>query len=135
MGTPEKKILLALCYYVLVMLLAIPAFMLETRRAELFEAELRNYFLCEEQGVNPANPGLCDKFRDSYRALSTPELSTVAFILLNLIPTVILIYTVDFMESKEKWMKLKTMCTTAKYISHSEKTAETTTNDHEQHTV
>ena len=84
------------------MLIAVPTFMLDTRRAELFEAELRNYFLCEEQGVDPTNPGLCDDFRNGYRALSTPERSAMAFILLSLIPTVILIYMVDFTELKEK---------------------------------
>ena len=88
------------------MLIAVPAFMLDTRRAELFEAELRKYFLCEEQGVDPTNPGLCDEFRNGYRALSTPELTAMAFSLLSLLPTVILIYMVNFIELK-KWMKSK----------------------------
>ena len=110
--------------------------MLDTRRAELFEAELRNYFLCEEQGVDPTNPGLCDEFRNDYHVLSTPELSAMAFILLSLIPTVILIYTVDFVELNENWMKLMNylkMCPSSKYNSRSEMTVETSMKSQDLH--
>ena len=108
MGNPEKKILFALCFAILLLLLAVPASMLEARRTQLFGEELRNYFLCEKQGVDPINPGLCDEFKNGYRALSTPELTATGFILISLIPTIILIYSVDFTELKEKWMKLMT---------------------------
>ena len=105
MGIPERKLLLALCFYVVLMIFAVPSFMLDIRSAEPFEQHLRSYFLCEEQGVNPNNPGLCIEFRDDFRKFAYPELAATSYILLNSFPTVFLVYTLNFMEIKKKLTK------------------------------
>ena len=89
------------------MIFAIPAITLFSRVSGLYAEQITNYFLCEEQGVDPNNPGLCDVFRDAFRRYSYPELTTPSFILINLFPIMFLIYTVNFEELKEKVAKFR----------------------------
>ena len=105
---PERKILISFCSYILLMLITIPSYMLKIRSADKLRENLEKYFLCEEQGVDPNNPGLCDDFRDAYRDHSFSELSAMSNILINMFPTVFLIYTVNFEVIKEKWRSFRT---------------------------
>lgn len=89
------------------MAISIPAFTVDARISGLFADQIRNYFICEEQGVDPNNPGSCDEFRDAFRRYSFPQLSATSFVLLNLFPTILLVYTVNFEELKAKWMKYR----------------------------
>ncbi len=107
MGTPERKILIAFCFYVLLMTVSIPSFMLGARLSKLFAKHLNIYFVCEQQGVDPSNPGRCDEFRDAFRMFDYPELSTMAYVLNNLFPIVFIIYSVNFQELKAKFMKFR----------------------------
>ncbi len=84
------------------MAVAIPSFMLSTRGGPLLKEQLTKFFVCEERGLDPNNPGLCDKFRDSFREFSYPELSAAAIFLINLFPVMFLVYIVDFEELKMK---------------------------------
>jgi hypothetical protein len=81
--------------------------MLATRVGRLYVEQLFNYFLCEAREVDPNNPGLCDEFRDGFRELSFPELKATSFILINLLPTVYLLYTLNFGELKGKLMNFR----------------------------
>ena len=119
-GTPERKILIALCFYVLLMIFAIPSFTLSTRISGLFGTQLVNYFLCEEQGVDPNNPGLCDEFIDAFRKFAYPQLTATALFLLHLFPAVFLIYTINFEELKEKLMNFRKKRDRTSSQSHSE---------------
>ena len=53
-GTPERKILISLCYYVVVTAIALTALTLTTRNSEPFAAQLSDYFICKQSGQNPA---------------------------------------------------------------------------------
>ena len=90
LGTPERKILITLCFYVVLMVFAVPALTLYSRVSGLYAEGLTKYFLCEEQGVDPNNPGVCDEFRDVFRKYSYPELTTPSFVLINVFPVVFL---------------------------------------------
>ena len=102
-GTPERKILIALCFYALLMILGIPAFTVGARVGKLFGERLTNYFICEAQGVDPNNPGLCDELIDDFRTFTYPELFISALFLMGFFPVVFLIYTMNFEDLKAKW--------------------------------
>lgn len=119
-GTPERKILIALCFYALLLIFAIPALMLATRISSLFSDALVEYFTCEAAGVDPNNPELCDELIGNFRAFSNPELTAVAFVLIGLFPIVFLIYTVNFEELQKKWMKFRGRGKTYGSHSHTE---------------
>ena len=85
----------------------IPSFMLNSRFSGKYTENVLKYFLCEEQGMDPNNPGLCDDFRDTIHDVSFPELLAISHVLINLFPTRFLIYTLNFEELKEKWMSFR----------------------------
>ncbi len=83
------------------MAVALPSFTVFTRVSGFFKEQLLSYFLCEEQGVDPNNPGVCDEFRDTFHKVYR-QLLTASYVFLHLLPIVFLIYTVNFEELKEK---------------------------------
>lgn len=99
-GTAERKILFALCYYLVLSVFALTSFTLGTRNGGTFAEQLFNHFACERNGQDPENPNLCD--RNDFRQLSNPEVTAVVFILLSLFPVVNLVYALNVMELMEK---------------------------------
>ena len=98
---PERKILISLCYYVVLTVFVLTSFTLSVRNIEPFSKELRGHFACEQLGQDPENPMLCDRQR--FRRLAYPEVTAVAFVLLGLFPVVNLVYVLNVKELKEKW--------------------------------
>ena len=120
-GKPERKILILLCYYVLMTLVALSAFTIATRNAGPFSTQLQGHFACEQFGQNPENPVPCD--RNDFRELAYPEATAVAYVLLGLLPTVNLVYVFNVKELREK---CAICCRKVKqYISESASTANT----------
>ena len=77
---------------------SLTSFTLAARNSNLFAAQLLDYFICEQSGHNPDAP--CD--RDSFRQLAYPGVTAVAFVLLDLFPSVNLVYALNVMQVKKK---------------------------------
>jgi hypothetical protein len=118
-GTPERKILISICYYVIMTLFTLTAFTIATRNAGAFSTQLLGHFSCEQLGQDPENPVTCD--RNDFRQLSNPEVSAVALILLVLQPVVNLVYALNVKELTEKC----TFCLKVKKFISSESTKNT----------
>ena len=114
-GTPEKKILISLCYYVVTNVFSQVSFTLATRNSEAFADQLLKYFICEQAGHDPSAP--CD--RSNFEQLAYPGVTSVAYALLSLIPVVNLTYAVNVAELRAKcgkWcgrLKLVTVSSTS----------------------
>jgi len=100
-GAAERKILIILCYYVLLGVIALTAFTIFTRNSTQFSDAIAEYWLCESTGVNPENT--CDRLRESFQQLSYPGLSAVSYVLLGIFPAVNLIFAVNVKEIKQKF--------------------------------
>ena len=100
MGTPEMKILIVLCYYVLSAVIALISFTLSTKNSEQFVSRLLDHFDCEMHGQDPENPMACD--RNDFRQFSSPELAALVAALFSLFPVVNLVYVVNIKELKQK---------------------------------
>ena len=97
-GTAEKKILMALSYYVLVTVFSLMSFTLTTRNSGPFVMQLQAYFACEGRGRDPDNP--CD--RNNFQQLAYPGVATTSNVLLGLFPAVNLLYVLNIRELKDK---------------------------------
>ena len=102
-GTPERKILVSLSYYVLLVIFSLTSFTFAARNVGAFGTQLISYFSCETNGHNPEMP--CD--RDLFRQFSEPGLATVASALLALFPILNLVYALNIEELKEKWWRCR----------------------------
>ena len=96
LSTAQKKILVSLCYYVVMAVVSITSYTISLRNADPFATHLRNYFSCEAPGHNP--DALCD--RSPFRQLANPEISTIGHILLALIPLANLVYVLNARDVK-----------------------------------
>ena len=105
-GTAEKKLLVVLCYYVILATESLTAFTLSTRNAPRILEEVEKYFFCEQGGRDPNN--LCS--RSEIERLTTPSLSTLSYVLLGLLPLVNLFFIANIHEIKvimQKWCSIK----------------------------
>lgn len=98
MSTPERKIFITLCYYVIAAAFSLVSITLGRRNSGPFAAALLSYFICEQHGHDPNDP--CDT--NSFRELTNLGVSLVTNILLNLFPMVALVYALNVKEMKEK---------------------------------
>ena len=98
-GAIERKILIIICYYVLLGVVALTAFTQNLRTNTEFADELRKYFVCESKGIDPNSPEACD--RSGFERHQMPALTALAFILLALFPAVNLIFAVNSRELKQ----------------------------------
>ena len=128
-STAEKKLLVVLCYYILFGVTALITFALYTARRDTLIATTIQYFTCEATGHVP---GKCD------RALFQQHddiwwLFCVVYILLGLIPTVNLIFVVNFGVIQEKVLaccpccKIKQKSTSQDITSNQSPTTKTLT--------
>ncbi len=103
LGTPEKKILIAFCYYVLVGVIALSELIQNFRHNEVIAREVGMYFICESGGIDPDDPEECDRSEfDQYRS---PELVTCSFALAGIFPAVNLIFAVNIKQCKQSFIK------------------------------
>ena len=99
LGTPEKKILVTLFYYVVLAAFALSRYTVEVRDSERFENKLTEFFSCELRGYDPK----CNQYRDDFRELRYPILSTLSLVLITLCPAINLVYAVNIQELNKKF--------------------------------
>lgn len=99
MSTPEKKILIISCYYVLLGVVALTAFTQTLKDNEALTREYEKYFLCESKGIDPDDTEACD--RSDFEQYQTPGLTASAYFLLGFFPVANLIYAVNVKELKQ----------------------------------
>ena len=97
----ERKVLIILCYYVLVVVIALIAFSATTRNDVEFAAAVADYWRRELTGVDPENP--CDELRLSLERLLVPVLTSCTYILAGISPAVNLVFVVNISELKQKF--------------------------------
>ena len=105
----ERKILIVLCYYVVVASVSLTQYTVVVRNLDAFETQLEEYFICELSGYDPNNP--CD--RNKFRQLSSPGVTATTFVLLGLFPLFNLIYALNY----EELMKRCRACFSSKKLS------------------
>ena len=98
-GTPERKLLIILCYYVLLAMVALSGVSVPLRNAEPLTNVVTEYWKCEAAGIVPENP--CN--RAPLEQQTNPELITISYVLLWIFPTVNLIFAVNISELKQKF--------------------------------
>ena len=98
-GSAERKLLIILCYYVLLVVISLTGFTVSLRSSGLYIGALLEYMQCEATGVDPENP--CS--RASFEEQTYPGLSTLAYVLLWIFPAVNLIFAVNISELKENF--------------------------------
>lgn len=101
-GAPERKVLIAFSYYIVATLFALTTFTLSTRASGPSIQQIFAYFACEGPGVNPDEQTACDE-RYNFRQYSYLEITSVAFVFLNLFPSMTLVYALNVQKMKEKF--------------------------------
>ncbi len=101
MRTPEKKILIAFCYYVLLGVISLSGLIRNIQNNEVIAREFEKYFICESTGIDPDDPEECD--RSEFEQYRTPELVTCAYVLVGIFPAVNLIFAVNIKEYKQSF--------------------------------
>lgn len=97
-GSGEKKILIVLLYYAILVEFALMAFTLGTRNISSFRTAVFINFICESFGYNPDAP--CD--RSLIDSLKYPGVNLVAYLMLELFPVINFTYVIKFRVLK-KW--------------------------------
>ena len=95
-GTAEAKILIIFFYYIVLEVVALVSFVLNSQTIGDFAVSLHNYFDCESE-----LPGYCDCYRQSALRFTFSGVSDTAYILFALYPLVNLVYAIDFKQLKE----------------------------------
>ncbi len=103
LGTPEKKILIASCYYVLLGVIALIALIRGAQNGEATTREIGKYYICESGGIDPDDSEECD--RSGFQQYKTTELTVCAYILLGMFPAVNLIFVVNIKEYKQSFIR------------------------------
>ena len=93
--TAERKILIVFCYYVILGVIALTTFTINTKNSDRTTKEIVEYFGCESLG--PEEP--CD--RSGFEAQLHPVLDCLSYMLLGLFPAVNLIFAVNVKELKQ----------------------------------
>lgn len=99
LGTAEKKIIIVFSYYLVLEVVALASFVLNSQTSDEFSYSLSYYFACESK-----LPGRCDCYRNSALQFTFSGLSDTAYILFALYPLVNLVYAVEFNELKKNIM-------------------------------
>ncbi len=103
LGTPEKKILIAFCYYVLLGVISLSALIRIIQNNEVIARGFEKYFICESTGIDPDDPEECDK--SEFEQYRTPELVTCSFAVAGIFSAVNLIFAVNVKEYKLSFIK------------------------------
>ena len=98
-GTAQRKLLIILCYYVLLAMVALTGVSIPLRNAEQLTNVLTEYWQCEAAGIDPENP--CN--RASVEQQSNPALITISYVLLWIFPAVNLIFAINIREIRQKF--------------------------------
>ena len=96
MGSANKKIFIVFCYYVLLGVIALASFVLNTKTSKDFISSLSTYFACESE-----MPRKCESYREEALRFTYPGMSDASYFIVALYPLVNLVYTFDFGEVKQ----------------------------------
>ena len=117
----ELKVLLILCFYIIIGAAVLALFTRELIVMSM-KAIILEYFLCESKGMLPnSNESRCVHLEQSVEEIFNPISSAVAImIFIGLVPSVNLIYVLNFSDLKSKLKNLmacfhKDTSSTAKY--------------------
>ena len=80
-GTAEKKLLILLCYYVLLGSEALVAFALNAKSIGAFVNAVIMYFICESSGIDTS--GKCESQMKAYESLNNVGLSILVYVLFS----------------------------------------------------
>ncbi len=105
LGTPEKKILIASCYYVLLGVIALSAFTNMITDGEAIREEFDKYFLCESGGIDPDDPEQCD--RSGFEQYQIPGLTATASVLIGMFPVVNVVFAVNVKDLKQFFRRFR----------------------------
>ena len=97
MSRSEQKILIVICYYIVVSVVFLTGFADASRKADIFKENFYKYLLCEQSGHDPNNP--CDR---SVLETFSYILTIFSYGLHGILPLVNLIFTIDFREINMK---------------------------------
>ena len=97
-GTAERKLLVILCYYVLLGSEALVAFAINAKSIGAFVNAVVMYFICESSGG--VTRGKCETEMKAYESLNNVGPALLAYVLVGLLPAVGLLYVVQFGEVK-----------------------------------
>lgn len=95
-GTAEKKLLVALCYYMLVTALTQVTYVLTLKDFPTFVMNIFSYFICEKKGYDPD----CPCSRSEFERFNYPTLTAFAYVTLALFPMCLLVFIVNIQELK-----------------------------------
>ena len=111
LGTAERKVVIIFFYYLVLEVVVLVSFVLNSQTIGDFTVSLQNYFHCESE-----LPGHCDCYRQSALQFTFSGVSDTAYILFALYPLVNLVYAIDFKKLKE----MISFCFQAKSSSNEE---------------
>ena len=95
-GTPERKLLIVFCCYIIIVVTTITAYTLNARTTDQLVDGLREYFVCESTA--PEEP--CDI--SSFQEYTYAELTALAYVLLGLFPSVLLVFAMNIKDVR-RW--------------------------------
>ena len=101
MSYSEHKILIIICYYIIVSVVFLTGFTEASRNADIFGDKLYRYLMCERSGHDPNNP--CDR---TVLETSSYILTIFSYGLNGVLPCVNLLFTIDISEIKTKYQKM-----------------------------
>ena len=111
-STAEKKILIALCYYVVFTVVMLVHFGVYTAESDLFIEALETYFRCQALGHLPNETSQCDP--KEYQQYIYPGLQGATFLLMGFLTTANLTFVM-------KWSAITKFC--SRYYHKKEKSS------------
>ena len=99
-GTAERKILIVICYCIMLVMVVMTGYIIVSRNEEVVMAAIKEYWQCEAIGIDPDRP--CIEMRASFEELTYPGLNILAYLIFGLSPAINLIFVVNIKELKKK---------------------------------
>ena len=97
----ERKVLIVLCYFVLLVVVSLTALAVTIRNSGKFATTLVEYWQCEATGVDPGKQS--DRLYALFEELGPPALIGISNLLYLILPLVNLIFVINVTELKQKF--------------------------------
>lgn len=97
----ERKVLIVLCYFVLLVVVSLTALAVTIRNSGKFGTTLIEYWQCEATGVDPGKQ--CDRLYALFEELGPPAMIGISNLLYLILPLVNLIFVINVTELKQKF--------------------------------
>ena len=96
MGAAEFKLMLVLCYYMLITLISIANFSLMLRNESKLQTRIQDYFLCESQGIT-------SRCQRNFEEFNNTVVLALTLVILALYPLYVLVFAINCREVKERY--------------------------------